>query len=181
MATNRVPRPAHRRVAPPGNTWGLLALDLKANHRSQTHFFMSSPGPTSDAGGLIFLLARRVFRDAPALVAIQAGRIAAVHAHFHDGTPITLCNVHKFDLTGCVVQTLGAMLRTSAGDSQTTWKCAGDWNLPEPQRTHDRRSAVGKECSGTSSNSPTADPPASARQLRDAALQWYTPPSTACM
>lgn len=37
------------------------ALDLMANRRSQTHFYLSSPGPTPDAGGLIFLLARRFF------------------------------------------------------------------------------------------------------------------------
>lgn len=107
------------------------ALGLMANRRSQTHHYRYSPGPTSDAGGLVFFLARAAFRDVSDLVVLQPGRIAVAHCTLHSGGTVALANVHNYDIDALTIVALDELISAALKHDAKPWVLAGDWNFPE--------------------------------------------------
>lgn len=107
------------------------ALRLMANRRIQTHHYLFSPGPHSDTGGLVFLLARRAVREVSNFEVVQPGRIAVAHCVLHNGLSIALCNAHNYDIDASAVATLDGLLTAAAERGDEPWICVGDWNFLE--------------------------------------------------
>lgn len=107
------------------------SLQLLSNRRSQTHFYLHSAGPTSDAGGLVFLLAKSTFREVSALQVLQRGRVAIAYCVLHSGQAIAVGNIHNYDIDAGTVATLDKLIVQAAARGDVPWILAGDWNFPE--------------------------------------------------